>query len=118
MPVVGTKITAPVRFVGHERVGFSGYFSGGVTPVVDDVKSGVTVARTGTGDYTITLPGRGAVVWSSLLFTAEDLAEANVTVVGTDASARTIDILVSNSGGTAADPAAVNFLIFVKESSY
>lgn len=121
MPVTSSKITSPVRALGNELVLVAGYFAPGASPVVNDAKSGVTVARNGgAGLYTLTLPGRGSVTYQSIHITLEDPGAGLLySIEGTDASARTIDLRIENTGGTATDPlGAVNFLVVVKESTY
>lgn len=118
MPVTVTKTTSPWCVVGNARVVLVGSFNGGASPVVDDLKSGITVAQDSTGAYTVTLPGRGNVSFASLHFMAEDATSNFVTVTSKSAANRTVSVLCEDDAGTATDPDFVHFMIVLKESSY
>lgn len=121
MPIVVSKQTAPVRALGNEHVLVAGNFTGGASPVVNDLKLGITVTRNGAGDYSLVLPGRGSVdvVSCQLTPVADTNQEFTAVVESITASTRTI-VINTFEGGVQGDLGlgAVHFLIVVKESSY
>lgn len=76
-------------------------------------EAGTDLVRSDTGDYTLTIPGVGAVDILACFFQLEDDTDAILTqVVGRDDAARTIDLtfLDATDGATPVDPTDGQFL--------
>lgn len=113
----------------HKPVVIAGSFAPNNTSAVDNTANrgaDFTVARTGTGEFTVTLANNlalsevEAMVATAQLSTAADIV-AQITAI-TPAAANRTYVITLNAGATATDVAAaagnrVNFVIFGKNTT-
>jgi hypothetical protein len=113
------KTTSPflVAVVGKATIGASG-------AVTSQIGKGATVARTGTGVYTVTIDARGGVpdiVYASIRSMGATAYVAAIGAPNVATGVVTFTISAAATPGTAVDPATgtqIGYLILVQNQKY